>query len=199
MNFREESSAENQDKRAKHSIFNDQTNPFTMKAKYLFLLLPLVTVFLFESCLKKGEDDPFLSLHSRKGRVAGEWKVTSYLFTDRFVDGSGNIYITDLKMENGEYSKTVISPLDTVVTSGTMTWEWKIRRDGTYEYDTKTDGLVYHSTGLWNFTAGVGKYKTAYYLRELRNDKMVWYYNVADENINTISSDVIEITFEAVK
>lgn len=40
-----------------------------------------------ESC-KKGDEDPGLSLRSRKGRVAGEWKVSSYEETTSYTENS---------------------------------------------------------------------------------------------------------------
>ena len=44
------------------------------------LLLILALVAAFTSC-KKGENDPFLSLKSRKGRLAGDWIVKSATYT----------------------------------------------------------------------------------------------------------------------
>lgn len=46
------------------------------------LLIPTL-----ESC-KKGEEDPGLSLRSRKGRVAGEWNVSSYEETTSFTQNA---------------------------------------------------------------------------------------------------------------
>ena len=40
------------------------------------LLLSLMLLTLF-SC-KKGKEDPFISFHSRKARVAGEWNISTY-------------------------------------------------------------------------------------------------------------------------
>ena len=39
--------------------------------------LSLSVVFLFASC-RKGKEDPFFSFHSRKARVAGNWRISNY-------------------------------------------------------------------------------------------------------------------------
>jgi hypothetical protein len=49
----------------------------TTKKVMIALAVAALVAPTLESC-KKGENDPGLSLRSRKGRVAGEWKVTSW-------------------------------------------------------------------------------------------------------------------------
>ncbi len=48
--------------------------------KYLSILFFIVitSTILFESCFKKGDEDPFLSLKSRESRIKGKWEVTKY-------------------------------------------------------------------------------------------------------------------------
>jgi len=52
-----------------------------MKFRLLILSLVLAGTFLSFSSCKKGENDPFLSLSSRKARLTGEWKLTNALWT----------------------------------------------------------------------------------------------------------------------
>ncbi|HRH63758.1 MAG TPA: hypothetical protein PLI68_10565, partial [Bacteroidia bacterium] len=47
-----------------------------MKKYQKLVLVVLAAVSVLPAC-KKGEEDPFLSLRSRKSRVAGEWTVES--------------------------------------------------------------------------------------------------------------------------
>ncbi|MDD4575741.1 MAG: hypothetical protein PHI36_04870, partial [Bacteroidales bacterium] len=54
-----------------------------MKNYKIILLLLAVFATTFSAC-KKGEDDPALSLRSRKARVAGEWKMTNIKSTNTF-------------------------------------------------------------------------------------------------------------------
>lgn len=39
----------------------------------MIIVLPLLTT----SCFKKGEEDPFFSIYTRKARVTGEWNITN--------------------------------------------------------------------------------------------------------------------------
>ena len=39
----------------------------------MIIVLPLLTT----SCFKKGEEDPFFSIYTRKARVTGEWTITN--------------------------------------------------------------------------------------------------------------------------
>ncbi|MBT3963903.1 MAG: hypothetical protein HOE95_07270, partial [Flavobacteriales bacterium] len=47
--------------------------------------ISLVVVLMLPGC-KKGEEDPFFSFSSRKGRLAGEWVVSSYNWSRNFGD-----------------------------------------------------------------------------------------------------------------
>ena len=151
----------------------------------------------FVGC-KKGEDDPFISLKSRKARVAGDWKMTDFKSTD--TDASG---VTTITSNGSTYTYT--SPLGTL--TGSLTQEATFEKDGTYKYSEVYDGVSASSEGFWNFTCGVGELKKksqitlydtkytdpggtstwtgnyvdgAYDLKELRNKKMVWYYKVTE-------------------
>ncbi len=39
----------------------------------MIIILPLVTT----SCFKKGSEDPFISMYTRKARITGEWEIDS--------------------------------------------------------------------------------------------------------------------------
>lgn len=47
----------------------------------LLFLLVLSTTVIFESCFKKGDDDPFISFKSRESRLKGKWDVTKYFIS----------------------------------------------------------------------------------------------------------------------
>lgn len=58
-------------------IFNQKTNQKTKQMKKLTQsVLAIIVVATSITACKKGDDDPTLSLRSRKGRFAGEWTVT---------------------------------------------------------------------------------------------------------------------------
>ena len=58
-----------------------------MKNSIKLAALALVIAATSFSGCKKGENDPFLSLKSRKSRAAGEWKLSA--FTTTYTDASG--------------------------------------------------------------------------------------------------------------
>jgi hypothetical protein len=185
-----------------------------IKTKVIVALIGLSSVMFFDSC-KKGEDDPFLSFRSRKGRVAGEWKMTDYKAVDS--DGSGTTTITS----NGS-TYTVANQFGSF--TGTLTWEGEFDKDGKYKYTRIEDGDAEVSEGTWNFTAGVGELKKksqitiyetsyasggtsatwtgnyvdrAYDLKELRHKKMVWYSKVTSSQGGFTSTFEETITWEA--
>ena len=122
------------------------------------------------SC-KKGENDPFLSLRSRKARVAGEWTVTAFESKSMTVDNGSNSTLTTTATYNGSAETSVetisvggASTTETTVSSYTMSLD--IDKDGTYELtQSGTDG-TYTEKGTWLF---VGKSKE----NELKNKEAI--------------------------
>jgi hypothetical protein len=118
-----------------------------MKKVKIALLMLLVTVLVMPAC-KKGTDDPFLSLKSRKGRLVGEWSLK---------DGS----IT--QTSGGTSSTTTFNGTTCTGTFGgqsfsvTYTEKITIVKDGTYKIErSQGNGTsVDMSTieGAWYFGA----------------------------------------------
>lgn len=96
-----------------------------MKNLKIALLVVLAAAFVLPSC-KKGENDPFLSLHSRKARVVGEWTLKSGTIT---YDGS----ITTYPMAN--YTQTM-----------------EFKGDHTYTITTVNGGSTSVEKGSWAFS-----------------------------------------------
>ena len=137
--------------------------------KKLFRLALIVAVALpavtFVGC-KKGENDPFLSLRSRKGRVAGEWKVTGGE-GESVSNSSGSSTTTTWTYDGTQESST------SVTTSGSSTFtsnstnkytvDYTFDKDGNFTMtevdnnDTPAETTTY--AGTWNFTGGVGEMK----------------------------------------
>ena len=59
-----------------------------MKKTILILTGFILSGIVFDAC-KKGANDPFLSLSSRRARLAGEWKMTKWEATDTQTNASG--------------------------------------------------------------------------------------------------------------
>ena len=109
----------------------------------------------FEGC-KKGENDPGLSLKSRKGRLAGEWKLvkaeensTQTGATAQTKTFDGTNWTANGTKDNTAYTKRV-------------TFE----KDGTFKMEETWAAITTTATGVWFFS---GKNKEA----ELKNKEAV--------------------------
>ncbi|MBU2019468.1 MAG: hypothetical protein KJ941_07475 [Bacteroidetes bacterium] len=113
----------------------------------LFLLL----TFVFIGC-KKGEDDPFVSLRSRKARVTGSFETTgleykfqdsSFIFTASLVDGK----LRFTESEDGQ------------VNSGTVPYSsrYLFEKDGKYSIRTITGDDTAAIEGSWAFLGKNGE------------------------------------------
>lgn len=142
------------------------------------------------SCLKKGEEDPFISFHSRKARVVGAWKVTFRKYIDSDPNqGFSNIF------SDGSY--TYDNGITT--TTGPQSIEYHFNKDGSFKLTSVKNGITTITEGNWDFMSGVGESKRSaqiallskvtanststfqlsqsiiYDLIELRNKNMHWY------------------------
>lgn len=113
--------------------------------KITFAAMAIVGVTAVSSC-KKGENDPFLSLRSRKARVTGEWKLTKGTITE--TDNSGGTTNTDVTT----YTETTSS-------SGGVTTQYTetltIEKDNTFEVVIVENGLTSTIRGNWYFSGKV--------------------------------------------
>lgn len=121
-------------------------NKMTKKIIYFaFAFIAIVGVSTVTSC-KKGENDPFISLKSRKARISGEWKLEKGTLTSTTVAGgipssSTTTYTGSTRTSNGNsdpYSETLT-----------------IDKDGTYEIAIVDDGYAYTTSGVWFFAGKV--------------------------------------------
>lgn len=92
---------------------------------------------------KKGENDPFLSLKSRKARISGVWKLSEGTVTESTTSGGSTN--TDITTYTGT---TVSSGGSTSTYSETLT----IDKDGTFEVNIVEDGFSYTVKGNWFFS-----------------------------------------------
>ena len=167
------------------------------------IIFALLTIF--ETGCKKGEDDPFFSLRSRRARVVGDWKLISGTETDKSYDNSSATTYTNTNTYDGSteaQSETISNSSGSFTTTNSISYTstYKFEKDGTYTSTTVEDGVTITVEGTWNFGAGVGEKKNkselvltatktvndgnsytytgnaateVYYIKELRNDKMV--------------------------
>jgi lipopolysaccharide export LptBFGC system permease protein LptF len=117
------------------------------------LLMALLLIAVMPAC-KKGENDPFISMRSRKARVAGEWKVVSGTGTQSYTFSSST------SNSSWTYDGTTYTETDASgSTSRTRTMEYTFEKDGTFTHSDLDDGVSYTGEGNWNFSQGVGETK----------------------------------------
>jgi len=130
--------------------------------KSIFLLAAVVIGF--SGCLKKGEDDPLISLRTRNARVVGEWKVEKgfeyesvrSLSSYSVYNASYNESTYDIKYETGNNSNSSIAQ------SGFFNYSIKFDSDGGFtseKYTENSEPRLREIIGRWNFTNSVGKNK----------------------------------------
>lgn len=141
-----------------------------MKAlKYIAIASLAITAGLSTSC-KKGENDPFLSLSSRKARLTGEWTVSSSYSKSTYT--SGGTTSTNINDFNGSTNTNTYTSGGFSNTSiENKTIEFTINRDGSFTKVTTntTDEEKTEETGVWTFA---GKDKTSDY----KNKEVVVFY-----------------------
>jgi hypothetical protein len=112
-----------------------------MKRVILVLLIAVFAIPTFQSC-KKGENDPSISLKSRKSRLVGDWTLKEGSITMTNGGSSGVITYngsTESYSTGGSYSYTLKAT---------------IKKDGTFESTLLEDGDLTVTEGQWYFLEG---------------------------------------------
>lgn len=133
-----------------------------MKAGFFpWITWALVVSMLVPSC-KKGEEDPYFSLRSRKNRLVGVWELDAYSLTRDF----GNIRSVSFDADAGQ---VVIIDEDSLEVRRNFTWRIEFDREGGYKaieterfaVDTVETPFQFTETrtteGQWEFTGGNGE------------------------------------------
>lgn len=168
--------------------------------KLIILSLSAIALMANLSSCKKGENDPFLSLKSRKARVVGEWTVTKEEGTSQDISkvSFGGVTVTTTTNETSAYNGSVYTSLSVTTSSAggptqnssnsdVYTQSYTFEKDGTFSLETVYTGQNYTEKieGTWAF---VGKSKAA----ELKNKEAialsVTKYSDIDNGVTTTSS-----------
>lgn len=111
--------------------------------KLSFGLLVTIGLTTMTAC-KKGENDPFISLKTRKGRITGEWKlVEGTVIETETIDGETGVYQT---------TYTSSTRVDDDGSTDDYTENLIINRDGTYEEIIVQNGSTVKVKGNWYFS-----------------------------------------------
>jgi hypothetical protein len=149
--------------------------------KLIVLSLAAIALMANLSSCKKGENDPFLSLKSRKARVVGEWTVTKEEGTSQDISkiSFGGVTVTTTTNETSTYNGTLFTSTSVTTSSAggnplentyndVYTQSYTFEKDGSFTLETVYTGQNYTEKieGTWAF---VGKSKTA----ELKNKEAI--------------------------
>jgi hypothetical protein len=172
---------------------------------FLFILLSTGMLFSHFSCTRKGEDDPLISLRTRKARVCGKWRLNegdgysapSYRYTNVSwkYDAGTETYTNSLTgVEEGQQSFSC-----SVEFNSDQTFTWKMQEitnadpgvmKGTWDflsasdYDKRKVKIVLNPqsiSGTWppraNLPFPLCESRPVFEIRELRTDKLVLFRN----------------------
>lgn len=124
--------------------------------RLLKLLLAFLLLAGLSGCIKKGEEDPIISINKRVDRLKGEWTLSELQIQDFDKDGNGVINSVVRTLLKGKYTET--RGTDTLAKTfiGTISAKLTIT-DATYTYTetVATNGLNYtrtiaDKTWAWN-------------------------------------------------
>jgi hypothetical protein len=119
----------------------------------------LLSVFTFISLLsvtncKKGEDDPLVSLRSRKERLVGDWRLQSGTATY-----TQDTYRESYIFDGSNVTLYVAAPSYAAGYKGKYFLNLNISKDGKFIFKELLSNVVLEASGTWNFNVGVGKEK----------------------------------------
>lgn len=144
----------------------------------MIIVLPLLTT----SCFKKGEEDPFFSMYTRKARVVGEWTISNMKSTIKATFQDDDQTLTTTTVSGLDWHQRIeilgtdsIAETDGVVVDGrnkiifyndgkfTQIWEYEYRvikelNDGESTRTTITK-VQEEMTGTWNFLNNIDEFK----------------------------------------
>lgn len=132
----------------------------TLSVLKVFMILSL---WLTSSC-KKGEDDPLISLRTRKARLCGNWSIesgtyyilkgnTSAIYSETFRDYTKNTY----SEKRYDYNSVTIPPPN--ITEGLFEFRIEFNKNGRFESFRQVDNHSLILKGFWAFSSGIGKNK----------------------------------------
>jgi hypothetical protein len=111
-----------------------------MKRVLLVLLIAIIAIPTFQSC-KKGENDPAISLRSRKARLVGEWKLSQGTVEKKIGSNVLNYAFDGAKcVTTGDVNTTT-----------NYTEDLSIMKDGTFTFSIFDDGKKIIYLGNWYF------------------------------------------------
>jgi len=145
--------------------------------KIIKLLLLLVIIIVIIPSCKKGDNDPFLSLRSRKARITGNWELITGTTIYTFNDTTESVTYYENKVD------VVYSTTDAgTIASGTYSYteKWNINKDYTFKITQNFFDYRKEISGYWSF---YNKDKNL----ELKNKEAIIFRILSEKIIYTTS------------
>lgn len=145
-----------------------------------FVVLLIASSFV--GC-KKGENDPFMSLLSRKARLTGIWNLTNADYEEKDVNDNGTD-ITSYSYDGSDMTETTDGSGDTYAYSEKIT----IDKNGTFEMVTSRE-KEYFDTGSLTWKTGT----------ETETYSGVWYFLDKSKDLDVKNKERVEFLIEKYK
>lgn len=126
------------------------------KFAIIVFCLTFVLAFLFSSC-KKGEQDPGLSLRSRKARITERWSMVKGSVGLTSQEPNQAPYNANFEFNGGDGFLTQSSTLVIYTMPYVLNIEFK--KDGKFSVTENFNGKTMTCSGKWNFSGRVGDTK----------------------------------------
>ncbi|MDX2172476.1 MAG: hypothetical protein SFY56_05105 [Bacteroidota bacterium] len=130
-----------------------------MKRFILNLFSLLIITHVFFGC-KKGDNDPAISLRTRKSRVAGEWIMKTGNAGITIDDHVNPPFNQDIKMDGtkAQINETEAGNIG-IIYIANYSFYITFKKDGTFNFNENFNGSILEASGKWNFLGGVGETK----------------------------------------
>src|SRR5688500_7882935 len=125
---------------------------------FLFTALVLLAALVLPAC-KKGEDDPFISLASRKKRIEGTWKLKRCIVRGLYINRAEGDFDYVMTSENSTFHYDFIGDTVAEPYSGNFTLVLEFDKDGIFSFTENFNFDTYKASGGWDFLRGTGEAK----------------------------------------
>jgi hypothetical protein len=144
-----------------------------MKKTIVILASIMLSGLGFYGC-KKGENDPAISFHTRKGRLTGEWKISSGTSSSTSGGNTDTETWTETQVTQTSGGTTTIGTSAKYILTIEKDGTFKMEQGATWTFASTSVVTSYTSNGTWNWLGGVGdtKNKSNLILRTLSETNM---------------------------
>jgi hypothetical protein len=141
------------------NALNKHPNVLMFTTQRIVLLIFSGMAFLSPAC-RKGEEDPSISLVSRKARMSAEWRMKSgtAAFTVSLMHPPAK-YNETWTFNGAGFSLNTTESGRPITYVGKYTLNVNIRKNGTFDFNELFMGHPLDCSGTWCFTTGEGKEK----------------------------------------